>query len=45
MDEDIKKLVEENNTTVEDNKAEFLIADYYVSFDHFWGRFLGETQK
>ncbi|XP_024142941.1 nostrin [Oryzias melastigma] len=29
MDDDIKKLVEENNTTVEDNKAEFLIADYY----------------
>uniref|UniRef100_A0A3P9JK74 Nitric oxide synthase trafficking n=1 Tax=Oryzias latipes TaxID=8090 RepID=A0A3P9JK74_ORYLA len=29
MDEDIKKLVEENNITVEGSKAEFLIADYY----------------
>lgn len=33
MDEDIKKLVEENKITGEGSKAEFLIADYYVSFE------------
>lgn len=31
MDKDIKALVEENNTTTENHKAEFLMADYFVS--------------
>lgn len=31
MDKDIKALQEENSITAEDNKAEFLVADYFVS--------------
>lgn len=31
MDKDIKALVEENNITTENHKAEFLMADYFVS--------------
>lgn len=34
MDKDIQTLVEENSITAEDHKAEFLMADYFVSQRH-----------
>lgn len=35
MDKDIQTLVKENHITAEDNKAEFLMADYFVSVTPF----------
>lgn len=32
MEKDIQALVEENRITADDNKAEFLMADYFVSY-------------
>lgn len=31
MNEDVQVLVQENTITTDDNKAEFLMADYFVS--------------
>ena len=36
MDKDIQVLTEENSITADDNVAEFLMADYFVSLFYFF---------